>query len=141
MEIAALTAALGAQALPATQPAARAEPASLATERFNALMNAPQDPALGGVPAALQSVFAAPPPDGAPTLGGQILTGLRGVATDFSDKWKDVAHSLDGMGAQPAISDMLRLQTELLQVSVQYELVGKAVSRSTQNIDTLVRMS
>jgi type III secretion protein I len=45
------------------------------------------------------------------------------------------------MGAQPAISDMLRLQTELLQVSVQYELVGKAVSRSTQNIDTLVRMS
>ena len=63
------------------------------------------------------------------------------MATDFSDTWKDIAHGLDGMGAQPAISDMLRLQTELLQVSVQYELVGKAVSRSTQNIDTLVRMS
>lgn len=141
MEIAALTASLGAQTLPATQSAARAEPASLVTERFNALMNAPQDPALGGVPAALQSAFAAAPPDASPTLGGQILSGLRGVATDFSDKWKDVAHSLDGMGGQPAVSDMLRLQTELLQVSVQYELVGKAVSRSTQNVDTLVRMS
>ena len=141
MEIAALTAALGAQTLPAAAPVARAEPASLATERFNALMSAPQEPALNGVSAALQSAFPAAAPDAAPPLGGQILSGLRGVATDFSDTWKDIAHGLDGMGAQPAISDMLRLQTELLQVSVQYELVGKAVSRSTQNIDTLVRMS
>ena len=141
MEIASLTAALGAQALPAAGAVARAEPASLATERFNALMNAPQEPSLSGVSAALQSAFAATPPDAAPTLGGQILSGLRGVATEFSDKWQNVARSLDGMGARPAISDMLRLQTDLMQVSVQYELVGKAVSRSTQNIDTLVRMS
>ncbi|MFC4297782.1 type III secretion system inner rod subunit SctI [Castellaniella hirudinis] len=140
MEIAALTAALGAQALPAA-PAVRAEPADLAAERFNALMSAPLDPALNGVAAALQSAFVAAPLDAAPTLGGQILSGLRGVATEFSGKWQNIAHGLDGLGAQPAISDMLRLQTELLQVSVQYELVGKAVSRSTQNIDTLVRMS
>jgi type III secretion protein I len=139
VEIAALTAALTAQTLTAA-PAARAEPAQLATEQFNAIMNAPTDPALGAVPAALQSVFA-PAAGAEPTLGGQILSGLRGVATDFSDTWKDIAHNLDGMGAQPAVSDMLRLQTELLQVSVQYELVGKAVARSTQNIDTLVRMS
>jgi len=141
MEIAALTAALGAQALPAATPAARAEPASLATERFNALMNAPLEPQLGSVPAALQSAFAAPLPDAVPTLGGQILSGLRSMATDFSGKWQDIVHSMDGLGTRPAVSDMLRLQTELLQVSVQYELVGKAVARSTQNIDTMVRMS
>jgi len=139
MEIAALTAALGAQALPAAAPVAPAD--QLATERFNALMNAPQAPSLNGVSAALQSAFAATPPDAAPTLGGQILSGLRSMATEFSGKWNTLAQGLDHMGAEPAISDMLRMQTELLQVSVQYELVGKAVSRSTQNIDTMVRMS
>ena len=139
MEIAALT-ALGASSPFTADAVTRSEPASLVTERFNALMNAPQAPALNGVPAAVQAAFT-PPVDVAPTLGNQILSGLRGVATEVSGKWKDVAHRLDGLGDQPAISDMLRLQTELLQVSVQYELVGKAVSRSTQNIDTLVRMS
>ncbi len=140
MEIAALTAALGAQALPSAAPVVDAEPARLATERFSALMSAPPEPVSSGIEAALQAAFA-PVPQAAPTLGGEILAGLRSVAADFSGKWRDIAHGLDGLGAQPAISDMLRLQTELLQVSVQYELVGKAVSRSTQNIDTLVRMS
>ena len=139
MEIAALTAALGTPALPAAAPVAPAD--QLAAERFNALMQAPEAPALTGVPAALQSACAAAPLDAAPTLGGQILSGLRGMATEFSGKWNDIAQGLDSLGAQPAISDMMRMQSELLQVSVQYELVGKAVSRSTQNIDTLVRMS
>lgn len=141
MEIAALSTALAAQALNNSGGGVRAEPSSLVTERFNAIMNGIQEPGLNGASAVLQPAIAAAPPEAAPTLGSQILSGLRGVAGDFSDKWKDISHSLDGLGAQPAISDMLRLQTELLQVSVQYELVGKAVARSTQNIDTLVRMS
>lgn len=141
MEIAALSSTLLAHTLPAAEPVTRTEPAALAAERFNAIMNAPETPPLTGVSAALQSAFSVTPPDAGGTLGGQILSGLRGISADFSDKWHGIARSLDGMGAQPAISDMLRLQTELLQVSVQYELVGKAVSRSTQNIDTLVRMS
>ena len=45
------------------------------------------------------------------------------------------------MSTEPSIADMLRLQADLVQISVQYEMVGKAVSRTTQNIDTLVRMS
>ena len=141
MEIAALSSTLMAQALPAAAPVARTEPAALAAERFNAIMNAPEAAPLTGVSAALHSAFAPAPPDAVPTLGGQILSGLRGMSADFSDKWHGIANGLDSMGAQPAISDMLRLQAQLVQVSVQYELVGKAVSRSTQNIDTLVRMS
>ena len=141
MEIAALSTALAAPALNNTVGSARVEPSSLAAERFNAIMNGVQEPGLNGVSAALQSAFAAAPLDAAPTLGSQILSGLRGVAGDFSDKWKDISHSLEGLSKQPAISDMLRVQTELLQVSEQYDLIGKAVARSTQNIDTLVRMS
>ena len=38
------------------------------------------------------------------------------------------------------MQDLLKLQLQLVQVSVQYDLVGKAVSRSTQNFDQLVRI-
>lgn len=139
MEIAALSAVLiaPAQALPPAVPTADA----LTTERFNAVMNGPDSAGVTGVQSMLQSSFPIAPLDTAPTLGGQILSGLRSVTTDFSAKWQGISTGLENMGAQPAISEMLRLQSQLLQVSVQYELVGKAVSRSTQNIDTLVRMS
>ncbi len=141
MEIAALSTALAAHAFNNAGGNIRAEPSSLAAERFNAIMNGVQEPGLSGVNASLQSTLAATPAEATPTLGSQILSGLRGAAGDFSDKWKNISHSLEGLATKPAISDMLRLQTELLQVSVQYELIGKAVARSTQNIDTLVRMS
>jgi type III secretion protein I len=66
---------------------------------------------------------------------------LRASAGEFSEKWQGIASGLDSMGTQPHMADLLRLQTNLVQASVQYELVGKAVSRSTQNVDALVRMS
>ncbi|SAI69981.1 type III secretion protein [Bordetella ansorpii] len=144
MEIAALSAALAA---PLTTPAPAVAPTAQATERFNALMSAPEvgatpAPELTGVQAALQSAFAV---DGAapslPSLGSQILSSLQGTAADFSQRWQGISAGLDQMATAPNISDMLRVQGEMLQVSVQYELVGKAVSRTTQNIDTLVRMS
>lgn len=138
MEIAALTQAM-APALPPAAPLA--EPSALATERFNALMAAPVQPELTGVQSALQSAFGPAAPEALPTLGNQILASLQSSTTEFSQKWQGIAGGLEQMGERPAVADMLRMQAELLQVSVQYELVGKAVSRSTQNVDALVRMS
>lgn len=138
MEIAALSAALAP-----LQSASLAQPGQLAMERFNALMAAPEagTPALTGLQAALQSAFT-PAVDSAPaTLGNQILASLRSTTTEYSEKWQNISGRLDAMSSAPAIADMLRLQADLVQVSVQYELVGKAVSRTTQNIDSLVRMS
>lgn len=140
MEIAALSAAL----MPAlTAPAA--PPAQLATERFNAVMNAPDAagpaPVLTGLQSALQTAFA-PPVDAAPqTLGNQILASLRSTTTEYSEKWLGISGRLDAMATQPSVADMMRLQADLLHVSVNYEMVSKAVSRTTQNIDSLVRMS
>ena len=118
MEIAALSAVLvaPAQALPPAVPTADA----LATERFNAIMNGPDSAGVTGVQSMLQSSFPIAPLDTAPTLGGQILSGLRSVSTDFSAKWQGINSGLENMGAQPAVSEMLRLQSQLLQVSVQY---------------------
>ncbi|WP_241050096.1 type III secretion system inner rod subunit SctI [Achromobacter xylosoxidans] len=118
-------------------------PSELVTERFAQLMAAPEAgaPALTGLQAALQTAFA-PAVDAAPaTLGNQILASLRSTTTEYSEKWQNISGRLDAMSSAPAIADMLRLQADLVQVSVQYELVGKAVSRTTQNIDSLVRMS
>ncbi|MNX71023.1 Type III secretion needle MxiH like protein [compost metagenome] len=138
MEIAALSAAL-----PPILNAPATPPAQLATERFNAVMSAPDvdAPALTGLQAALQTAFA-PPVDAAPqTLGNQILASLRNTTTEYSEKWQGISGRLDAMGAQPSVADMMRLQADLLHVSVNYEMVSKAVSRTTQNIDSLVRMS
>ena len=138
MDIAALSAAL-----PPILNAPATPPAQLATERFNAVMNAPDvdAPALTGLQAALQTAFA-PPVDAAPqTLGNQILASLRNTTTEYSEKWQGISGRLDAMGAQPSVADMMRLQADLLHVSVNSEMVSKAVSRTTQNIDSLVRMS
>ncbi|MDT4869445.1 Type III secretion basal body protein I, YscI, HrpB, PscI [compost metagenome] len=106
-------------------------------------MNAPEaaPPSLTGLQSALQSAFA-PPVDAVPqTLGNQILASLRTTTTEYSEKWQGISSRMDAISAQPSVAEMVRLQADLLQVSVQYEMVGKAVSRTTQNIDSLVRMS
>ena len=38
------------------------------------------------------------------------------------------------------VAELLKVQVALMQISVQYELIGKAVSRSTQNLDQLVKV-
>jgi type III secretion protein I len=142
MEIAALSAAL-----PPVLNTPATAPAQLATERFNAVMNAPAvdeagaTPALTGLQAALQTAFAQPVDAAPQTLGNQILGSLRSTTTEYAEKWQGISGRLDAMGGQPSVADMMRLQADLLQVSVNYEMVSKAVSRSTQNIDSLVRMS
>lgn len=141
MEIAALSAVLAG---PASVPVAPTAPSQLVTERFNAMMAAPEVTApVAGVPAGASLVSSLPavPAEASPTLGNHILSSLRASAGEFSEKWQGVAHGLDAMGTQPHMADLLRLQTNLVQAAVQYELVGKAVSRSTQNVDALVRMS
>jgi len=144
MEIAVLSAVLTG---PASAPVAPTAPSQLVTERFNAMMAAPETGATAGISgvegasAGLMPALPATLVDAAPTIGNHILSSLRASAGEFSEKWQGVANGLDTMGTQPNMADLLRLQTNLVQASVQYELVGKAVSRSTQNVDALVRMS
>ncbi|MFY0478478.1 type III secretion system inner rod subunit SctI [Achromobacter marplatensis] len=137
---------VAANAAAAVSPAAGAlaPNSSLATQQFAALMSAPTavvEPAVGieATSSFLNATLAAAQP--VSTMGNQILGGLRGTVTEFSDKWSGISARLDAMVAQPSSADMLRLQADLLKVSVQYEVVGKAVAKSTQNLDALVRMN
>ncbi|QEI08265.1 EscI/YscI/HrpB family type III secretion system inner rod protein [Pigmentiphaga aceris] len=145
MDIAAVALAQLAPGLSGTAATPAVAPTTLATERFNAIMNAPDMSTITGPLPTSATIVQAPVTPltdaGSPTLGNQILSGLRTTASDFSQKWQNIAVGLDKTVTQPNIADMLRLQSELVQVSVQYELVGKAVSRTTQNIDAMVKMS
>jgi type III secretion protein I len=72
------------------------------------------------------------------TLGDSILKGLQNVSEDFRKSWASVNATLDGK--VDSVSDLLKLQMGMAQVSLQFELIGKGVSRATQNIDQLVKL-
>lgn len=109
-----------------------------ASARFSALMEAesPQR-----VPLAVEAngadVFVPPPPESA-SLGDAILGGMRQMSSDFSHKWSQVQQMVEQ--DVTSLQDLLRMQIGLTQASVQYEMVGKAISKSTQNFDQLVKL-
>ena len=76
----------------------------------------------------------------APTLGEQVLQGLQQVQGDFQSHLQAVGRMLAPGAPTPDVADLLRLQLAMAQLSVQVEVVGKAIGRSTQNLDQLVRM-
>jgi type III secretion protein I len=130
----------------ATEVANRGSPAvadPAASQRFAALMAAaPESPTAlpPADPAPLSAAIGRAYPVADGTLGERILQGLNGVQSNFKDTMAAVSKSLDTAGAPPSVSDLLRLQLSMAQLSLQAELVGKVIGRSTQNIDQLVRM-
>lgn len=106
----------------------------LAAARFSELMQAPVAPA---APVSTQEL--APASGEAPSWGDRILSGMQGVSNDFHSQWDSVRQTL--ASPRPLESrEMLQMQLQMHHMSIQSELVGKLVSRSTQNIDQLVRL-
>lgn len=125
---------------PGTDALQRVEGPGLAdagdSARFAALMEAP---ATADPMPATPAVSGVATTEGR-TLGDNILGGLQRLSNDLQQSWANVGDALSHMGAQPSVHDMLAVQMHLSTMSVQYELVSKAVSRSTQNIDQLVKL-
>jgi len=71
------------------------------------------------------------------TIGDAILQGLQSASNDITRAWAGTGEVLNKPDI--TVSDMLRVQTMLLQSAVQYELVGKAVSKSTQSIENILK--
>jgi type III secretion protein I len=127
------------QLLPPDDPAPDSSPGAADASdaaRFSEVMDAP-DAAAGAEDAA--SVQATAPSSGR-TLGDNILGGLHRLSTDLQQTWKSMGAALGGTAAAPNMRDLLKVQMNLASMSVQYELVSKAVSRATQNIDQLVKL-
>lgn len=126
----ALTPAAAADAAPVA-----ADP--LATARFAELM--------GGAPPAVADPSApaanppALPPPGERSVGDAVLAGMQNLSGEFKASWQMVQSTLDS-GQAMTLPDMLKMQMGLAQMSIQHELIGKAVSRSAQNLDQLVKL-
>ena len=104
--------------------------------RFAEMM---KTPAPADDPSRVGSVAGTGEPARPATLGESILEGMNHLSHEFDEARRAVRATLDP-GSKMTFSDVLRLQLTLTELSIQNELVGKAISRSTQNIDQLVKM-
>lgn len=120
-------------------------PDAMAAARFAQVMATPP----ASPTAAVQNVPAAHAPRASDevrlqadaSMGDRILHGMNRLSTDFRQSVETVNTSLsvpDDKLLQ--VKDMLQLQMHVVHMTYQFDLVGKVVSRSTQNIDQLVRM-
>lgn len=128
-----------ASVAPATGPLM---PSEAVTQRFNEIMSAaaPTQAAPPALPAGLPVSVTASVAEPA-GLGNTILAGLQSIPSEYSKKWRNVKSSLDEMSRNPSAGIMLKVQMGMLELSVIYELAGKAISRLTQDVDAMVRMS
>ncbi|QKV54385.1 EscI/YscI/HrpB family type III secretion system inner rod protein [Comamonas antarctica] len=121
-----------------------APPDAAATERFSTLMapSAAESPGAvaQSIPAvdvqALEPAAAKAPAN----LGDRILSGTQNMSDEFRSSWARVYEILRAQNPELSMQDMFKLQLHLTQMSVQYDMFGKAVSRATQNFDQLVRV-
>jgi type III secretion protein I len=132
---------LAMESLTSAPPATVRAPApadEVTATRFAEMMK-PVQPSDDPAPAAGAARAAGTDPARPATLGESILEGMNHLSHDFDETRRAVRASLDP-GHAMTFSDALRLQLTLTELSIQNELVGKAISRSTQNIDQLVKM-
>ena len=114
-----------------------AAPDATAVQRFAALM---QPAAPDAVSAAAATTTAQAAAIGPQSFGDRVLSGMQSVSNDFRTSWTRAAETLSPDSTAMNMQQMLSLQLHMTQASVQYDLMGKAISRSTQNFDQLVRV-
>jgi len=74
------------------------------------------------------------------TPGESILNGMSSLGTDFKDGWAAMQQALARPAGEMTTAEMLRLQMNMVQLSVQVEMVGKVVAKTTQNLDQLTKL-
>ena len=72
------------------------------------------------------------------TLGDKILEGLQNVKSGYDNQVGAVEESLKTTDPL-SVNDMMQLQLDLAKLTLQGELINKTVSKSTQNLDTLLK--
>ena len=142
MDVVASTQAVGlykSVLVSAVEPVAQTKAVdNLAASRFAELMQSP--PASEGTPARSVSgvveIGSTSPPA---SLGDRLLQGMERLSGDLKAGWDNVNHVLASPRTLTA-HDMLGVQMQLTRIAIEYELVGKVTSRTTQTIDQLERL-
>lgn len=77
---------------------------------------------------------------GAHTLGEKILARLDAVGLEFRTNMERAHAMLDIGPGKMSLENMLRLQMEMAQVSLEIELVGKGVQKAVQHTEQLTKL-
>ncbi|MES2772088.1 MAG: EscI/YscI/HrpB family type III secretion system inner rod protein [Pseudomonadota bacterium] len=73
------------------------------------------------------------------TLGDTILRSLQGAGAEISTAWKDASNVTGANDGDLSMTQALQVQWKMVTVSAQYEAIGKAIGKSAQDVDQLVR--
>ncbi|VUD69249.1 Yop proteins translocation protein I [Thalassocella blandensis] len=71
------------------------------------------------------------------SLGDKFFQILSDTKQEIKEKTSQIETSLKVDEITPV--DLLRLQFEIAEITIQQELISKGVSKSTQNVDTLLK--
>ncbi|MCY0387279.1 type III secretion system inner rod subunit SctI [Robbsia sp. Bb-Pol-6] len=143
-------AASASLALPAVPPPASAD-AHLVARFETALQGAPSAGAMsadavpGTVNAAPDAANVVPSwntagvaPASGTHAGERILATLHAFSTGAGDAWNRMTQFATVAG-EPTMAHLLQIEMGAMQASVQFDYFGKIISRSTQNIDQLIK--
>jgi type III secretion system YscI/HrpB-like protein len=73
------------------------------------------------------------------TMGDGILTSMQNLSDNFKKVHEDVVRSLDNSGDMK-LTDMLKLQINMSEMSFQWDAFSKVVTKSTQNLEQLLKL-
>jgi hypothetical protein len=113
---------------------AGAQVSSVDAEAFSRLLSGPKPEAS---PDASQSIGAITPTSN--TLGDSILRSLQSMGGEFTNAWGNIVKATGPADGPMSMTDALNVQWHMVTVSAQYEAIGKAIGKSAQDIDQLVR--
>ncbi len=128
--------------LPATTSTSRAgtDPAwAPDVARFQAAMASPTESADAVSASAVSSSLQADAPSvhKPSSMGDAIIASLQSASADVQSKWGHVSNLL--ANKELSITEALNVQMNVLQVSVQYDLISKGISKTVQNLDQTLK--
>ncbi|MGB3068103.1 MAG: EscI/YscI/HrpB family type III secretion system inner rod protein [Ottowia sp.] len=138
----ALVTQLAPTAIEPTAEISRALPAAAPDEaaaaRFAAIMKTPEITQSSPLQAAAPNQEAAQAGT-ALSRGDRMLATLQGASDNFKNVWSATGSRLQADQALE-MREIMAMQLQVTQMAVEYDLLGKAISKSAQNFDQLVRV-
>ncbi|WP_051610016.1 type III secretion system inner rod subunit SctI [Terasakiella pusilla] len=76
---------------------------------------------------------------GETTMGTKILDNLQNTNAKYKEVMAQAEQALGGASGDLSAKEMMNLQMKLQQVQLQQDLMGKVASKTSQNVDTLLK--
>ena len=109
--------------------------------RFDQALNSTQDVPAEQAAESVQHACESQPAEAArPTLGDAILDGIEQLKTNHDAHLDRIQEQLNATGGEGLnVEDAMRLQFEVMQLSIEQDLTTKMADKTSQGVQTLFR--